>query len=120
MEPVLSILLASAANAMSQVMLKMAMTGQGPERRRRDGALRILLSPYLWAGIGLFAVSLSLYLSSIRRLDITVAFPAMGLTLVFVLVLSRLLLREVVDGWKVAGMAAILFGALLVAAGGAA
>ncbi len=119
MELLLPILLASAANAVSQVMLKKGMAGLLKDRRKARPVLRLLLAPQLWAGMVLFGVSLSLYLVSLRRLDIMVAFPAMGITYVFVAVLSRILLKESFNGWKAAGIIAILLGTLMVAAGGA-
>lgn len=55
-----------------------------------------------------------------RRLDITVAYPARGLTYVFVSLLSYYLLKETLDIWRIADSAVILFGMLLLAVGGSA
>ena len=117
------IVTAAIANAMSQISLRIGMrhlryyhlsaTNDIPIVK----ILRSLFNYCLLIGLILFSASLFLYVIVISNVDVVVAFPAMGLTHVFVMVLSSLILREKIDAWKIAGTGMITIGLAMLAIG---
>ncbi len=75
------------------------------------------LSPGVLAG-GLVAGNFALLGFLLSRIDMSTAAPmAIGVNLLVAALLARLLFRERLDGWKLAGMAALLIGVGLLAWG---
>lgn len=118
------IVAAAVANAVSQILLRLAMRSLR-DNRTSDHVhgnycikfVSILCSFHLVAGFILFSTSLFLYMIVLRDVDVVVAYPAMGLTHVFVMVLSSLFLREKIDAWKIAGTGMITIGLAMLAIG---
>ncbi|MFY8105764.1 MAG: hypothetical protein ACOVKO_02535 [Elstera sp.] len=65
---------------------------------------------------GLVSCNFALLGFLLSRIDMSVAAPmAIGVNLLMAAVLARLLFRETLDGWKIAGMLALLAGVGLLA-----
>lgn len=104
------IVVACAANALSQLLLKWSAAPGGAGLAPAQNLLRLLISPVFWGALWAFAVSISIYAYLLSHYDATFVFPSMALTHVFVFVLSAVVLRERVSVWRYLGTAAIAFG----------
>lgn len=99
---------AVATAATAQVLLRFGMrsaaTGSG------SLLLRAAASPAVLGGLAVFGVSAVLWLWTLSKLPLSVAYPFNGLSFIAILVSSHLLLGEHLRPWSVVGV-------LLVAAG---
>ena len=88
---------------------QLAMTG--------DGLKQIATTLLVWIGLGVFAVSAVLWIFALSRTSLSFAYPFAALGYVIIVAASILFLDEHVPplGW--AGVACIVLGILLVAAG---
>ncbi len=76
---------------------------------------RVLASPYLLAGLGLFALNVVFYIAALTRLSLSVAYPVMVAGGLVVVVLgSALWLRETVTPLQWSGIALLILGIALV------
>ncbi|MEW5959945.1 MAG: hypothetical protein AB1801_19670, partial [Chloroflexota bacterium] len=64
-----------------------------------DSFLRLFQTPWVIVGFSLYGLSSILWLDVLSKLDFSLAFPMVGLTYVFTLLIGRLLLGEGV-GWE--------------------
>lgn len=118
MELAVLIVVASLANAASQLSLKISARNLRSIRQERPKIILALFrSPALLFGIVLFSVSLSIYIYLISKNDVTIVFPAMGLTYVFVVLLSTKILNEKTNPLKTTGTAFIVIGLAMLAGG---
>ena len=67
------------------------------------------------AGLASYAASLVLWLLALREVPLTVAYPFMGLALVFVALLAMVVLGERLSGAQLLGMAFVCVGLTLLA-----
>jgi drug/metabolite transporter (DMT)-like permease len=120
-QAIVPILLSVAIGVVGQLILKTAMTSVGPlslqEGQRARTALAIGLNPLVWAGFGLYGVSLLFWLVGLSRVDLGYAFPFLSLSYVLILVSSWTLLRESVGWMRLLGVVSICLGVSIVAAG---
>ncbi|MBI3941606.1 MAG: EamA family transporter [Chloroflexi bacterium] len=79
--------------------------------------LQALTSLEIWGGLFCFGVSMLIWLYVLARLDISVAYPFLGLNYILIMIGSRLIFHEPINWWKVVGSACIILGILLVAQG---
>ena len=76
---------------------------------------RLLQSPYLWGGLGAYAVSLAMYLVLLTRVPLNVATSIAALNFVAVLLAARWVLGEPIPPLRYVGFAFILLGIAIVA-----
>ncbi len=99
----------------AQLMLR-----TGAKRMAGEGlSFSIVFEPlkngFLFAGIVLYAVSFFLYVFILSRLQLNIVYPiAIGVGLVLVTTFSYFFLKEAISALHVAGIAAILFGVILI------
>jgi multidrug transporter EmrE-like cation transporter len=113
------ILLGVGLNAAAQLLLKAATRPLGAftvfdvdTLRRSVGILA--LSPPFWAGMMCYAVSLCVWLAALSKAPVSVAYPMLSLGYVLVAAVSAAWLGESLTLPKVAGIALICAGVLLV------
>ena len=93
--------MASLANALSQIFLKIGVT-----RRDLNGCrllsvlLRMASSAHIWTGLILFCLSLAVYIFLLSYNELSLMFPAMGATYLFVAAIAALVLNERVNFWR--------------------
>ena len=75
----------------------------------------LLLNGNLYLGGGLYFLSALLNIFVLRYLDYSTVLPLTSITYIWTMLLSRVILKERVGGRKLAGLAAILLGAALIA-----
>lgn len=76
--------------------------------------LKRFLSGYYLVGIGFFVVCPILTACGARFVDFSVMYAMTSLNFVFVLLLSRIFLKETIDRYKIGGVTLILAGIMLV------
>ncbi len=113
------ILFTVLTNFLSQIMLKKGMTMIGKFELSFSGlmssALDVLLNWYIVLGIFVMVVSMASHLVVLSRVEISFAYPFLGLSFVLITVYGHFVLAEVVTMWRVAGVLLICAGVALVA-----
>jgi drug/metabolite transporter (DMT)-like permease len=104
--------------SVAQIMLKagIAAATQGKPLNPADIAdlARVVLTPMVFAGLALYGVAAIVWIAILAKLPLSTAYPILGLTFVFVPILSALLLREPVSAAQLGGAALIVIGVALV------
>jgi len=109
-----TLLAAVAANTLANIAFKKAM-GRTPISFNLEGALKLLVEPWMWVG-GTFSVILLLcYLHALKGIDLSVAYPAVtGLGVLGIALASSLFFYEPVGLHKILGMGLIISGVVLL------
>ncbi|MFZ5511704.1 MAG: DMT family transporter [Pseudomonadota bacterium] len=110
-----SVLLGAAA----QLLLKAGASALGRLDLALHGllpmGLKIASQPQILAGIACYAVSLALWIVALSRVEVSVAYPMVSLGYVVTAAAAWLLLGEDVNAMRLAGIAIIIAGVLVVA-----
>jgi len=77
----------------------------------------LLANWQLWAGLSLYGISTALLILALRDGELSLLYPVISLTYVWVTILSVLVFREKVTLFKTAGVATICFGVALLGKG---
>ena len=122
MKYILFILFTVMTNAAAQLMLKHGMMTFGPITfvgvNPVVRVLEIVFSPWVFAGFVMFVISMASHLYVISRVDLSFAFPFLSLAYVAVAVFAYFVFREDLNNYRMAGIALIVFGTVLIAQGG--
>lgn len=117
------ILFTVMTNAAAQLMLKQGMMSLGPVSF--DGVnplvkvLQIVFSPWVFLGLCTFVISMASHLFVLSKVELSFAYPFLSLAYVAVAVFAYFVFREDLNAYRIAGIAAICFGTILIAQGGA-
>lgn len=116
------ILFTVMTNAAAQLMLKHGMSLLGPLSFAGTNPvlklLAVVFSPWVFAGFVMFVVSMVSHLFVISRVDISFAFPFLSLAYVAVAVFAYFVFREDLGAYRIAGIAFICVGTVLIAQSG--
>lgn len=116
------ILFTVMTNAAAQLMLKFGMMNLGPISFTADTAilriLQIVFNPWVFAGLFTFVISMASHLYVLSKVDISFAYPFLSLAYVAVAIFAWLVFKEELGAFKVAGIALICVGTVLIAQGG--
>lgn len=74
------------------------------------GLFKLIQTPWVVVGFGLYGLSSVLWLDVLSKLDFSLAFPMVGLTYVFTLLIGRFFFGEPVGWERTLGVAFILCG----------
>ena len=74
------------------------------------GIFKLLQTPWIIVGFGLYGLSAVLWLDVLSKLDFSLAFPMVGLTYVFTLLIGRFFFGETIGWERMLGVAFILMG----------
>jgi undecaprenyl phosphate-alpha-L-ara4N flippase subunit ArnE len=77
-------------------------------------AIRVAKEPFIWGGLGLFAVSAAVWIVVLSRAKLSFAYPFAALTYVIILLFDRWLLKVQQPGLRWAGVAFIVSGIVLI------
>ena len=102
-----------------QLMLKSAMNEIGHIGAQELGSpgstvARAAREPKLWTGLVLFAVSALFWLVVLSRVPLSVAYPSVGMSYIFVVLFSRLWLHEHVPALRWVGVVIVVVGIVIV------
>ena len=113
------ILLAVACGVGGQLTLKMGMSqvgriGAEALMRPLETALRVVTSPLVVGGLGLYVLGAAVWLTVLSRVPLSFAHPVLALTYAFTPILAWLILGEEVPALRWVGIASICLGVFLV------
>lgn len=116
------ILFTVMTNAAAQLMLKQGMMSLGSVSF--DGVnpviklLQIVFSPWVFLGLCTFVISMASHLYVLSKVELSFAYPFLSLAYVAVAVFAYFVFREDLNAYRIAGIAAICVGTILIAQGG--
>lgn len=106
-------------NAFAQLALKAATDVTGPlaggERAMLGRLAELATVPWLWVALSLYGLSVIVWLVGLSRVPVSQAYPLLSLGYVLMIGLAWWLFGEVPNLQRVAGIAVIIFGVVLVA-----
>ncbi|MBN2142553.1 EamA family transporter [Candidatus Woesearchaeota archaeon] len=82
---------------------------------RKKNLISKFMDTYVILGIFLFVLSAVFYIGSMRFENLSVISPMTGIAFIIVAFLSKMLLKEKIGAQKIAGIALIIIGTILVA-----
>lgn len=116
------ILFTVATNAAAQLMLKQGMMSLGPLSFTGETLIarifQILFNPWVFAGLATFAISMASHLFVLSKVELSFAYPFLSLAYVVVAVIAYFVFREDINSWRIAGIAFICVGTVLIAQSG--
>ncbi|MEQ1950619.1 EamA family transporter [Mesorhizobium yinganensis] len=116
------ILFTVLTNAAAQLMLKQGMMNLGSISF--EGAnpivkiLQIVFSPWVFVGLCTFVISMASHLYVLSKVELSFAYPFLSLAYVAVAVFAYFIFREDLNAWRIAGIAFICVGTVLIAQSG--
>jgi multidrug transporter EmrE-like cation transporter len=119
---ILLILLSIGIAVGGQILLKIGMNKIGPINISSASSLGhlftgIVKSPTVLVGLFLYVISAALWLIIISAVDLSFAYPFIGLTYVLVLIVSKFILKEDVNPIRWIGTAIITIGVIVISRG---
>src|SRR6185295_6431367 len=116
------ILFTVMTNAAAQLMLKHGMMALGPITFAGVNpllkVLQIVFSPWVFAGLLMFVISMASHLYVLSKVELSFAYPFLSLAYVAVAVFAYFIFREDLNAWRIAGIAFICVGTVLIAQSG--
>jgi drug/metabolite transporter (DMT)-like permease len=116
------ILFTVATNAAAQLMLKHGMMQLGPLTFAGVNplikTLQIVFSPWVFAGLFTFVVSMASHLFVLSKVELSFAYPFLSLAYVAVAVFAYFVFREDLNALRIAGIGFICVGTVLIAQSG--
>jgi len=116
------ILFTVMTNAAAQLLLKQGMLSLGAISFSADTIIQrvfqIAFNPWVFAGLVTFAISMASHLYVLSKVDLSFAYPFLSLAYVAVAILAWLLFKENLGAMKIAGIAFICVGTVLIAQSG--
>ena len=80
--------------------------------------LGMFTNPLLFTGYALYGINTVLLSVALRDAELSVVYPIIALTYVWVSILSYAILHESMNAFKIAGIATIVFGVSILGRGG--
>lgn len=117
---VLALLVTSVVFATAgQITLKTAMNrvgriGTAQVNAAGDTALRMAREPLLWLGLALFGISALFWLVVLSHVPLSLAYPVVGVSYIFIVAFSRLILHEQVPPLRWIGVVVVAVGIALI------
>jgi drug/metabolite transporter (DMT)-like permease len=107
------------ASACAQLALKLGMTSPGVVAALPQGGRGILIavasSPLVWTGLTIYGLSVAVWLWILTKVDLSLAYPFVGVSFIVVMLFGAFLLNEAVTPLRMAGTILIAMGCVLVA-----
>jgi multidrug transporter EmrE-like cation transporter len=118
----LLILASVGLGAVAQVLMKLGMTSAPMQQALGGGApgaiaWAVLTSPGVMGGLFLYGIGTVLWLGVLSRVELSQAYPFVGLSFVLAAVLGYFVFADAVSATRVAGIALIVAGVVLVGRG---
>ena len=116
------ILFTVMTNAAAQLMLKHGMMTLGPISFAGANPviklLQIVFSPWVFLGLATFVISMASHLYVLSKVELSFAYPFLSLAYVAVAIFAYFIFREDLNAWRIAGIAFICIGTVLIAQSG--
>jgi drug/metabolite transporter (DMT)-like permease len=102
---VLLVFLCTLVGAAAQILLKIGATQiSGPN------PIKMLLNPWLFSGYSLYGISTVLLILALRKGQLSVLYPVIALTYVWVTILSVVIFQERMNVYKAIGLTIVVAG----------
>ncbi|QPC92437.1 EamA family transporter [Mesorhizobium sp. INR15] len=122
MKYIVFILFTVMTNAAAQLMLKQGMMSLGPISFEGTNPLvkllQIVFSPWVFLGLCTFVISMASHLYVLSKVELSFAYPFLSLAYVAVAIFAYFVFREDLNAWRIAGIACICVGTVLIAQSG--
>jgi multidrug transporter EmrE-like cation transporter len=102
---VLLVFLCTVIGAAAQILLKIGAT-----QLSSPNPVKMLLNPWLFCGYALYGISTMLLILALRKGQLSVLYPVIALTYVWVTILSMAIFRESMNAYKVVGLSIVVAG----------
>lgn len=114
------ILISVSLSGFAQVSFKSGVSAIAVRTAMASGAipsvlLAFLQSPAVLAGLAMYGVGTLIWLSVLARLDLSLAYPFVGLSFVLTAILGHFIFHEAFNPARVLGTALVIAGVVLVA-----
>jgi multidrug transporter EmrE-like cation transporter len=113
------ILLTVTLSACAQLALKVGVSKQKMQHALElgifDGIMAAALSPMILLGLTIYVLSVAMWLWVLSKVDLSVAYPFVGISFLVTMAFGSLLLNESVTLSRIAGTVLIFAGCILVA-----
>lgn len=103
--------------AAAQALIKSGTGTLGEGVSLLDTAVGILTTPRLFAGYALYGVVTVMMVLALRHAELSVIYPVIALSYVWVSILSVVVFHEVMNGFKLAGVLVIISGVAILGRG---
>ena len=110
----LTVLLCTLLNAVSQICMKLGTAQLGHNPGMLKTAIGMITIPLLFGGFTLLGGSTVLFVLALRKGDLSLLYPVFTLTYVWVAILSVRILHETMNNIKILGLAIIIGGVALL------
>lgn len=108
-------------NAAAQLMLKQGMLSLGTLGSETESLIlrlfQVVFSPWIFMGLVTFVISMASHLYVLSKVELSFAYPFLSLAYVAVAVVAYFVFKEDLNGWRIAGIAFICVGTILIAQG---
>lgn len=113
---VLLVFVCTLIGAAAQVFFKLGANSLGPGSLGQvlKNPLPIILNPSLLLAYSLYAINTALLTLALRRGQLSVLYPVISLTYVWVTLASVALFNEHMNGWKVLGLTIVVTGVAIL------
>ncbi|WP_412971984.1 SMR family transporter [Glaciecola sp. MF2-115] len=117
---ILFIISSVSLSAFAQIVLKMGMSNAKVQNDLMiagnlfEKLFIALTNVYVVAGISMYLLSMVLWLVVLSKIDVSVAYPFVGLGFIITMVLGFLLLNEQISAMRVMGTILVVCGVLMV------
>jgi drug/metabolite transporter (DMT)-like permease len=102
--------LCTILGATAQVLIKFGAGSLGTSSTLLDAALRIFTTPALLAGYAIYGIFTMLLVVALRYGELSLLYPVIALTYVWVAILSVVIFHEAMNAFKIVGILVIITG----------
>jgi len=106
---VLLVFLCTLIGAAAQVLLKIGAT-----QLTSSNPVRMLMNPYLFTGYAMYGVNTGMLILALRKGHLSLLYPIISLTYVWVAILSYLIFHEAINPYKALGITIIVAGVAIL------
>ena len=103
--------------AAAQALIKAGTGDLGAGSSLLDTAIGILTTPRLFAGYALYGVVTLMMVLALRHAELSIVYPVIALSYVWVSILSVAMFHETMNGFKLAGVVVIVSGVAILGLG---
>jgi multidrug transporter EmrE-like cation transporter len=104
----------SLIGAAAQVLMKIGTRGLPPAGNFVDTIIGIFTNPYLFTGYSLYGISAVLLILALRHAELSILYPVLSLTYVWVAILSVVLFHEPMPVLRILGIATVVTGVAIL------
>lgn len=115
MDVLFFILAAVVLGAVGQLTLKIGMGNIGQvDMISLENLFRMFTNPVIIAGLTVYVVGTVFWLMALSKKELSYVYPFLAITIILVMILSKFILHETMGVYRIAGIAVIICGILLV------